>query len=217
MPPSFARCGDAPAGSDRPVRLFVSVGLNDAWRRYAGLVADVLRARHEHEYRWVRPELYHVTLAFLGNQSPARLPELRAALASAASKVRPFGLELGEFGSFGVDVPSMLLLRVRDPYASLRALRGHLDDELTRRDVPYDRKPLAPHVTLGRARQRGRVRRGRAGVGPARPAGRPMQPHPGADMVPPPALAVERIELVRSDLRPSGPVYEPLAHARLGA
>ena len=202
-----ATSGPGPGGS---LRLFVSVELSDAWRRAAEEVARALQATHGRDYRWVRPELYHVTLVFLGEQPRERLGEIEAAMRAAAEGVPPMQLELGGLSGFGVDVPRALILAVADPSGGLQVLRRRLDHALTERRVPYDRKALKPHLTLGRARmQRGgnRSDRSRRGQSPQ------IGPMPRPDVGP---LNVTDIALVKSDLLPGGPRYEMLVRVPLG-
>ena len=200
----------SPGGAERSLRLFVSVELSEAWRRAAADVAQALRATHERDYRWVRPELYHVTLVFLGEQPRERLGEIEDAMRAAARGLPPLDLELGGLSGFGVDVPRALILAVADPSGGLQALRRRLDQELSERRVPYDRKALKPHLTLGRARvQRGGGPRQR----PARGQTGPTLSVPRPDVGP---LRVTEIALVKSDLLPGGPNYEALIRVPLG-
>ena len=191
------------------LRLFVSVELSDAWRSAAEQIAEGLQVTLGRDYRWVRPELYHVTLVFLGDQPPDRLDMIGDAMRTAAEEIPPFELELGSLSGLGVDVPRALILAVADPSGGLHALRRRLDHELAERRIPYDRKSLKPHLTLGRAReQRGRGRGDRGGRGGA--ASIPTLPRP--DVGP---LRVTEFALVKSDLLPGGPRYEAVERVPL--
>ena len=203
---------DATHPSERgdSLRLFISVELSEAWRQAAEQVAQELQATHGREYRWVRPELYHVTVVFLGELPRERLDDVEDALRAATVAVPPFELQLGGLSGFGVDVPRALILAVTDPSGGLRAVRQRLDQELTERRIPYDRKALKPHLTLGRARvQRGGGRRDRSRRG--QPERLTAAPRP--DVGP---LDVTAIALVKSDLLPGGPRYEALTRVSLG-
>ena len=198
-----------PSDRDRSLRLFVSVELSDAWRHAAEAVADDLKSTLGQDYRWVRPELYHVTVVFLGEQPRDRVGDVEAAMRTAADGVPPFELELGSLSGFGVDVPRALILTVTDPSGGLQAFRRRLDQQLAERRIPYDRKPLSPHLTLGRARmQRGRRREEHRSRGSAPIL--PSVPRPNAG-----PLGVTEVALVKSDLLPDGPRYETLARATL--
>ena len=199
----------APAHRGHSLRLFISVELSVAWRDAAEQVARELETAHGRDYRWVRPELYHVTLVFLGEQPRERLDAIEAAMRAAASGVPPFELQMGGLSGFGVDVPRALILAIADPSVSLQSLRRRLDHELAARRIPYDRKALQPHLTLGRARvQRGRPREARRSGGSGPPTPQIHRPNVGP-------LSVTDVALVKSDLLPGGPRYEALTRVPL--
>ena len=196
-------------GTDRAaesLRLFVAVELSEAWREHATGVAEELRGDDGRAYHWVRPELYHVTLVFLGDQPAESLGAIEAALRDAADGVPPFELTLGALSAFGIDVPKALVLTVEDRSGALRELRRRLDAELDRRGVSFDRKGLRPHVTLGRARHRRSQGPGSGATdtGSTRLSG----------VVGP--LQVREIALVKSELLPGGEPTTRAGDARAG-
>jgi 2'-5' RNA ligase len=150
--------------------------------------------------RWVRPELYHVTVVFLGNQAPEAVEPIAGALACAAASVKPFSLELTELRRLGGHEYGALVAGVYDARGRLQRFRAVLDEELRRHGVVFDSKRLVPHITLGRPR-------GRSGPVHVRPV----------DLRDAPTLRVRQVNLVKSDLLPTGPEYETIASARLGA
>ena len=199
----------APSDRSRSLRLFVSVELSDAWRHAAEAVADDLKSTLGQDYRWVRPELYHVTVVFLGDHPEDRVSDIEAAMRAAADGVPAFELELGSLSGFGVDVPRALILTVADPSGGLQTFRRRLDRELGERRIPYDRKPLSPHLTLGRARvQRGGGDRRQRSRGSAPIL--PSVPRPNVG-----TLGVTEVALIKSDLLADGPRYETLMRVTL--
>lgn len=182
------------------LRLFVSVPVGPAWTGALARAADALRPPLGAAARWVRPDLYHVTVMFLGNQDPADVAPIEAALARAASEGGPFDLHLGEIGRLGGRERGALVAHVGDPSGGLAAYRRRLDAALGEAGIVFDAQPLRPHVTLARPR-------GRSGL--------PAAPPPDLSGVPP--LAVDAIHLVRSELLPNGPRYLSLRSVGLGA
>jgi RNA 2',3'-cyclic 3'-phosphodiesterase len=96
----------------------------------------------------------HLTLAFLGEVADARVPEVVAAVRTAAGGVAPFALAAGGVGAF----PSPTRPRVvwagltegGDAVAELaRRIRAGLDAA----GAPYDRRPFVPHITVLRVRR----------------------------------------------------------------
>ena len=174
------------------LRLFIGIDVGDAW-------TDRLRDALGRTVRWVRPELYHVTVVFLGNQPPESVDAVDRALASAASTVKPFTLRLTELRRLGGHERGALVAGVDDGSGGLQAFRTSLDAELRRHGIAFDPKRLVPHVTLGRPR-------GRSGPMPFEPV----------DLRDAPLLAVRAVNLVKSDLLPAGPRYETIATAHFG-
>ena len=137
----------------RHERLFVAVGVPGDVRARLAEAVDPLRAQWP-SLRWVRPDAWHVTLAFIGDSSPARAAAVDEAAVCAAAGVRAFEARLsGDLGAFGRSVlwaglaPSPPLARLA------RGVRGALAD----RGVSTDDKPFHAHLTLARAPRRGRL------------------------------------------------------------
>jgi 2'-5' RNA ligase len=160
---------------------------------------DRLRiARGDVNTRLVPPERWHLTLAFLGEVPDDRLPAAVAALADA----EPVTLRLAGGGRFGRGRFTTLWTGVTGDVRALDALARTVRRALKRARLPYDRKPLKPHLTL------------------ARPGDRLSPEEIHADLT---ALAaytgpdwtVGSIELVRSHQGPK-PAYDHLAARPLG-
>ena len=80
-------------------RLFIAAGIDDAARAACARVADGLRAAGW-SARWVAPENYHLTVAFLGGVDDERIAEVVAAARDAAAGVRAFHVPLDAAGAF---------------------------------------------------------------------------------------------------------------------
>lgn len=181
------------------MRLFVGIDIGEDWTERLSGAADTLRDALGRGVRWVRPELYHVTVVFLGDQPPETVEPIGAALASAASTIEPFTLQLTELRRLGGHEHGALVAGVEDPSSQLQRFRAQLDQALRQYGIAFDSKRLVPHVTLGRPRGRS----GRLSVGPVNLKGAPP-------------LMVHEVNLVKSDLLSTGPRYEAIASARLG-
>lgn len=187
-------------GEAGPARLFVAIELPDDWR---GALTKLQRQQERMSpgaFRWVTPDALHCTLIFMGSKSRGQLGALGAAVARAAAAVPPFRLSLGGVGVFGPPrAPRVLWIKALQPDGCLQRLRHTLEQELRALEVPFDGKPLRPHVTLGRARRGGPTLEGLVS---ARLDAAPRR--------------VERVVLFESILRPGGPRYVPLITAALG-
>lgn len=139
------------------VRLFVALPVPTSVR--ASLAAALDRSSvDDRRLRRTRPEGWHVTLAFLGDTPTERLPDV-AGVVAAALRRRPLPdeLRLGAPGRFG---DHTLWIGVAEaPPGSLGRLAADLQADLADADLPVAQRSLTPHITLGRARRRGRVSR----------------------------------------------------------
>jgi 2'-5' RNA ligase len=97
--------------------------------------------------RNVRPEQWHVTLAFLGDIEPETLPVVEQAVADAALASRPGQLRVGGGGRFGT---SVLWAGLRGDVDTLRELAEGLRTSLKAAGLGFDERPYRPHVTIAR-------------------------------------------------------------------
>lgn len=178
------------------MRLFVSVDLEGLAEAVESVQAPL---REASGLRLTDPEQAHVTLKFLGETDPDRLPALREALAEAvaAADVEPFEARFGGLGVF----PDLDYIRV----VWLGVRSGHGDAELTRlheaieaRTVELGFEPedhaFTPHVTLARMDHAGGKERVQQVV-------RERDPDVGS-------MTVAAVRLTESTRTAEGPVYE---------
>lgn len=120
----------------------------------AALSADV-RERVAHR-RATRIDDLHLTLAFIGNLDDA--DAFAVADAITKFKFRTFSWRLDTLGFFD-DAGVVWVGAAGEPVNPLVALAERARAVLDRFDLHYDRRPLAPHVTLLRGVQRFSVER----------------------------------------------------------
>lgn len=144
-------------------------------------------------WRPVRPDQMHLTLAFLPHAESARLPELRELGRTAARSVPTFTARLRGTGYFPPEgSPRVWFAKVEGE--GLTPLADALRNGLDSLGLPYETLPFKPHVTLARRK------------GPA-----PRLAHSTFDL----SWEVRSISLVRSTLFKTGPVYEQVGHYNL--
>ena len=147
--------------------------------------------------KWVRPESIHLTLKFLGATSMEKVDNVCRVLERLARDAAPFSFEVSGIGAFPNSRNPKVLwagLRVED---RLKAFQKALETELADIGFATEGRPFAPHLTLGRIRD-GLVRKDIAGLieqfGAERFGG----------------FTADHIIFFKSDLKPSGPVYEAI-------
>jgi 2'-5' RNA ligase len=132
------------------MRVFIALNLPKKERQRIHRAARLLREGNL-PVRWVDVDHYHLTLKFLGEVRPDRVPRVQAAIERVAGSTQPFSVALGGFGAFPtIRKPRVIWLGV-DATPELRCLKQDLEWALS--DVGFDPETRAfhPHLTLGRA------------------------------------------------------------------
>lgn len=165
-------------------------------------VHEALLGLGESGLRWTPPENLHLTLLFLGDVSESAQPELRGALDRAVRGFEALDLRLGGLGAFPPrGRPRVLFVDLLEGIAEVRRLHEALRRELPPELRPSERR-LHPHLTV--ARPKGRLSAGdRERLSEAMSAPRWE-------------FRCEGVDLVRSELSPSGATYHRLRRAPLG-
>ncbi|HWO93371.1 MAG TPA: RNA 2',3'-cyclic phosphodiesterase [Dehalococcoidia bacterium] len=183
----------------KPIRLFVAIELPDDVMAAIGELEDELSREAPH-VRWARPDRVHLTLKFIGETPPNRLPEIEAALAGLPPW-HALDLRTGPLGYFGR--PSALRtiwLGVEGALDELRQLQAAVDEALVAAGVVNaDDRPYTPHLTLARVPN---------GIAPDEHAR--MAALIKRTQVAPHAFEGHTITLFRSNLGPQRPRYEAL-------
>jgi 2'-5' RNA ligase len=183
-------------------RLFMALDLPDALRD--GLVGWAGEALADPALRPLAPESLHVTLVFLGYRPEKQVGEL-SALLEGISQPAP-EVRLGDpVGRPSGSRPRLFALPIESP--GLVSLQAELEERLVSAGLyEPEKRPYWPHLTVARVRPEGR--------GSKRPQ-RVSEPPGGL----PEALAqpanCRRVALYRSELKPQGARYVPLAQVEL--
>ena len=192
------------------VRAFIAIELSPAVRQAVNDLQNRLKAvTPPRSVRWSVPENVHLTLHFLGDIDQDQVGPIAAELAAAARKHPSFELLLGGVGCFpNVRRPRVLWVGLLERNEVLTALQRDLGD-LLRNAVGFtpDARPYAPHLTLGRVKKGISARH----LSQLSQVIQDEQRQTGQLA----CLEVTELALIRSDLRPDGPVYTRLASERL--
>jgi 2'-5' RNA ligase len=137
----------APAPKPASLRLFVAVWPPAHAVRELADVVDHLRALTP-GLRWVRPDAWHLTLAFLGQVDPARRAELERRLARAAGRHPAATLRLRGGGRFGNRV---LYTRLDGDVGALRLLAASVGAAARRTGLDVEQRDYRAHLTLARS------------------------------------------------------------------
>lgn len=191
------------------LRTFIAIELDpevrDALSRAQG---KFKRGAPDGAVKWVNPESIHLTLKFLGDTPVSKVSKVADAMAAAREGLSAFDLSIEGRGCFpNCRRPRVIWVAVRDlSGGSLNRLQDAVERLVSPLGFPTEERGFSPHLTLGRI---------------ARNVSPQVEAAVGALVQDSVVELIARqqvtaLSLIKSDLRPTGPVYYTLASARLG-
>lgn len=179
-----------------PMRVFVAANIGPDIREALARLQAALRAGAPGaDVGWVRPEGIHVTLKFLGEVAEERIPGVTDALRTALEGQGPFALRCRGTGAFpNLRRPRVVWAGIGSGGEELAGIQSRVEATLLPLGFPPEGRAFTPHLTLGR------VRSPKHTDLLARAIGR-FEGEAFGEIV------VDRIDLMRSELKPSGAVY----------
>ena len=100
---------------------------------------------------WIRPDLAHLTLVFLGDVLEEAVPPLSADLDAAAAAVPPFAYRVAGLGWFGPPrTPRVVWAGIPDPPPALADLQARCAAGAAALGHRLEDRPFHAHLTLGR-------------------------------------------------------------------
>jgi 2'-5' RNA ligase len=166
---------------------------------------------------WVKPGNIHLTLKFLGDTDPGRIPGIQNQLTQTLAPFAPFRLSLESAGVFpNTKNPRILWVGLKDEEGTLETLQAGIDKALECVGFPMEQRPFSPHLTLARIKSPQGIQ---SPLGIKLPRGEKelkdeldalnqegISPHP---------FNVSGLHLYESQLTPKGSIYTLLANFKL--
>jgi 2'-5' RNA ligase len=183
----------------RFTRLFVAVEVDDQCRAtLSGVIAELKKTGAD--VGWVNPANLHMTLKFLGDTAVG--PDKIASALKTVSAGK-FEIELRGLDAFpSLKRPRVIFAEASEGASALKNLARLVETSLENIGFEPEAREFHPHLTIGRVKSdkatRGLVEK--------------MVGHSGEIFG---RISVNRFYLVKSDLRPSGPVYTKIAEIQL--
>ncbi|MBM3127321.1 MAG: RNA 2',3'-cyclic phosphodiesterase [Chloroflexi bacterium] len=189
------------------IRTFIAIELTEPLRR--ALATAQARLQRDHAtraIRWVAPENIHITLKFLGDVDAAQMPTLQRAIADVCAAIPPFALTLGGVGAFpNTRKPSVVWIGARGQIEIAARLAQKIDDACAALGFAREARAFTPHLTLGRVKRD-------ASPNERQLIGALIEQTQIGDFG---ELRVERVSVMKSELKPGGSVYARLAMCQL--
>lgn len=186
------------------MRLFVAIDVGPEVRARAYRDTGALRAAAP-DVAWVRPDLLHITLKFLGEVADPILPALVDAVGAAVRGYAAFRVRLEGIGAFpSLRRPRVVWLGAGED-AAVASLARTVDGACASLGFARDDRAFTTHVTLGRVRHA-------LGAGSRRALEEAARKAVGGYDV-----AVRAVDVMQSEPTPKGSRYTVLASLPLGA
>jgi len=134
------------------MRAFLGIGLPADVRE--AIVSAIAQVRGLHApVAWTAPQNLHITLYFLGEITPERVPIVERSMRDVASGTGPFSLSPEGGGAFpGTRNPRILWAGFLEPLELVRQLQQNMENALSGIGFPREDRPFHPHITVGRTR-----------------------------------------------------------------
>jgi 2'-5' RNA ligase len=139
-----------------PTRTFIAVAVSSAVRQRALALMETLRPAAG-DVKWVELENLHWTLQFLGDVDERDLPEVCSAVAAATGEIEAFEVETRGAGAFPSPArPRTLWIGAGAGARPMSVLHAAIERRLKKRGYRGEERRFVPHITIGRARGKGR-------------------------------------------------------------
>ena len=183
------------------MRTFIAVEVPDSARDRIAQLVNRFKTTGT-DIKWVEPDNIHVTLKFLGNIGTDQPAVIRDGLSAALDSAGAFDLKLGRIGAFpDMNRPRVFWVSIVEGRDELIAMQQRIEAELHARGFVREERPFSPHLTIGRVRSP-------RGLAKLTDLVRDM------DFETEP-FTVKRAAVVKSDLKPDGPLYTVIDHVEL--
>ena len=133
------------------MRVFIALELPEEIKKQIAKLQKQLQ-RAGAKATWVKPEIIHLTLAFLGSVTPNQLEIIHKVLDEITPKL--IKLELNQLGCFPYpEKARIIFLDLQGDSKELNQLTNLIRQNLKNQKVWFDDKPFKAHLTLGRLRK----------------------------------------------------------------
>jgi 2'-5' RNA ligase len=146
------------------------------------------------DVRWVNPEKIHLTLKFFGNIEESRIDPIFKSIEEPIRNTPPYSIEVKGVGAFPqLRNPRVIWIGLVNGKGILTSFQKQIETQLEKIGFQTENRPFHPHLTLGRMK---------SSRGKEEMVGR-MEKHREEEF----GDFRGESDLFKSDLKPSGPVY----------
>ena len=187
------------------MRCFIAIDIDETIRKGLGNLQDELRKKvdiRKGDVKWVRPDLTHLTLKFLGEIKDEQIVDVCNITKDVASRHERFELDVESVGYFGGRSAKVLWIGTGQGSDRLLRLQEDLEQQLDIAGWPKEARKFSAHLTLCR------IRSSQAGAKLAQVSGQYRDYQLGA-------MPADSVTVHQSELTPQGPIYTTLGNYEL--
>jgi 2'-5' RNA ligase len=183
------------------MRSFIAINLDDSLRSEIASVTAGLRSGNW-DVKWVSPANLHITLKFLGEIPEDALQGIRDTLLSVAPHHESFAFKLKGVGIFpDKKRPRVIWIDILEPERLIK-LQEEVENSLISIGFKREDRPFSPHLTIGRIKSS-------AGKESLLRAVETLKDRDFGN------IGVNKVSLMKSDLKPGGAQYTTIAEFSL--
>jgi RNA 2',3'-cyclic 3'-phosphodiesterase len=188
------------------IRAFIAIELPAEVKEGIRKTQAGLKSFNAQSAKWVDPDSIHLTLKFLGNVPVSKIETISRALEAAAEEGKPFQIEVQGLGVFpGLARPQVIWIGLKGQLDELQKLQQNVESRVSPLGYPTEKRPFTPHLTLARVRDTATaIERQKLSEIVVR-----TETGPGL------TIYVNSVYLMRSQLTPSGAIYNQVAKIAL--
>lgn len=179
------------------MRLFIAVNLEEELKKRITPLQEELK-RTNADVKWVEVRNLHLTLKFLGEVDEEKVIRIEQIITPILENSLSFEMKLSGFGVFpNLNYPRVIWMGITEGGEKLRVLSEKIENSLVPLGFDKEGRPFTAHLTLARVRSA----RGKQEL--VKKIEEKKNQEIGSQKV-------EKIYLMQSFLKPTGPVYVPL-------
>jgi RNA 2',3'-cyclic 3'-phosphodiesterase len=189
------------------IRSFIALDLNKEILNIIEESTFKLRKSSNLLIRWVDIQNIHLTLKFLGDVEEKDIAQIESILRETAILFKPFIISIKGFGAFPNKIRPRVIWVGIEGVTDLLKMQETIDERLTELGFQKEERPFSPHLTLGR------VMKSATTIDIQKISQQIQQIQVGNLGV----VEIDAVNLYKSDLYPTGPVYSRLKSIKLSA
>ncbi len=184
------------------LRCFIAIEIPETIRKSIADIIDSLK-KSASDVKWVSAENIHITLQFLGETEDSLIPDIKEALYKILAPYSPFYIKIAGVGCFPSGRRPRVIWVGIEESQSLTDLYKDIASEMVKFGYRKEERGFTPHVTIGRVKSNRNV-------------GEMLRRLEEFKVTDFPDFEVQKIKLMKSELKPSGAKYYSLAEIPIG-